>query len=119
ANNHALDRRENGVIRTLENVRSKGLQAVGTAASSEEAETILMITHQDIAMAILSYTYGTNGIPIPEGKSHLVNLIDEERILADIAKARKLLADVVTVALLFDNEYKAKATEYQKPVVKS
>lgn len=119
ANNHALDRRENGVLRTLENVRSRGLYAVGTAASAEEAETILLIEQQDITMAILSYTYGTNGIPIPEGKSYLVNLIDEERMLADIVRAKELQADIVTVALHFGNEYQSRPTEEQKKLVRT
>ena len=36
-------------------------------------------------MGLLAYTYGTNGIPLPEGKPYLVSLIDEQKIIADIA----------------------------------
>jgi poly-gamma-glutamate synthesis protein (capsule biosynthesis protein) len=114
ANNHTLDRRESGVLRTLENLRSRDLLPVGTHASPEEAEEVAIVTKNGIALAVLSYTYGTNGIPIPEGKPYLVNLIDEEKIAADIAKARSLGADVVAVALHFGNEYETMPNENQK-----
>jgi poly-gamma-glutamate synthesis protein (capsule biosynthesis protein) len=114
ANNHALDRRESGVLRTLENLRLRDLLPVGTHASPEEAEDVAVVTKNGIALAILSYTYGTNGIPIPEGKPYLVNLIDEEKIAADIDKARSLGADAVSVALHFGNEYQTMPSEDQK-----
>jgi hypothetical protein len=37
----------------------------------------------------MAYTYGTNGIPIPREKNYLVSLIDEDKILKDIARALK------------------------------
>lgn len=114
ANNHALDRREKGLLRTLEVLRDKDLIAVGTHASQEEADDIVIVTKHDIAMAILSYTYGTNGIPIPADKPYLVNLIDEERIANDIQKAREKGADVVTVALHMEGEYHRMPNEGQK-----
>jgi poly-gamma-glutamate capsule biosynthesis protein CapA/YwtB (metallophosphatase superfamily) len=116
-NNHSFDRREKGIILTLDNLRSRGLMPVGTAASPEEAEVITMITHQDVAMAILAYTYGTNGIPIPEGKPYLVSLIDESRMKADIKKAHELGAELITVALHFGNEYQSQPSEEQQLLV--
>jgi len=116
-NNHSLDRREKGILRTLDNLRSRGLIPVGTAATPEEAEEITMVTHHDITMAILAYTYGTNGIPIPEGKPYLVSMINETRMIADIKKARVLGAELITVALHFGNEYQSDPTEEQKLLV--
>lgn len=116
-NNHSLDRREKGILLTLDNLRSRGLIPVGTAASQAEAEVITMVTHQDVAMAILAYTYGTNGIPIPEGKPYLVSLIDEPRMKADIKKAHELGAELVTVALHFGNEYQFQPSEQQQLLV--
>lgn len=114
ANNHAMDRREKGVLRTLEALQQRDLLAVGTYASQEEADDILVVTKNGISMAILAYTYGVNGIPIPEGKSYLVNLIDEEKIAADIQKARDLGVDVVTVALHMEGEYHRLPNDGQK-----
>jgi poly-gamma-glutamate synthesis protein (capsule biosynthesis protein) len=114
ANNHTMDRREQGVLRTLENVRSRGIATVGTHMSAEEAEQVLIMEKNGIRMAFLAYTYGTNGIPVPEDKPYLVNLIDEERIVADIAKASQAGADVVTVSMHFGNEYQRQPSEEQK-----
>ncbi|ERT09567.1 bacterial capsule synthesis PGA_cap family protein [Lyngbya aestuarii BL J] len=119
ANNHSLDRREAGVLKTLENVRSRGIEPVGTAASAEEDEEILILEKNEISMAILAYTYGTNGIPIPEGKDYLVNLIDEAEIIEDIQAAEDLGVDVVTVALHFGSEYQRQPNQQQKQLVKS
>ncbi|MGB3509994.1 MAG: CapA family protein [Microcoleaceae cyanobacterium] len=119
ANNHSLDRREKGVLKTLENVRDRGLAPVGTAASLEESEQILMLQKNEINMAFLAYTYGTNGIPIPQGKDYLVNLINEEKIIQDITKAKDKGADIVTVALHFGAEYQRQPNTQQKQLVAS
>ena len=119
ANNHSLDRREAGVLKTLENVRSRGIIPVGTAASVQEAEEILILEKNEISMAMFAYTYGTNGIPIPKGKDYLVSLIDEPKIIQDIQAARQLGVDVVTVALHFGNEYERQPNEQQKKLVKN
>ena len=119
ANNHSLDRREAGALKTLENVRKRGIEPVGTAASAEEAEEILILEKNEISMAILAYTYGTNGIPIPDGKDYLVNLIDEAEIVEDIQAAEDLGVDVVTVALHFGSEYQRQPNQQQKKLVKS
>jgi poly-gamma-glutamate synthesis protein (capsule biosynthesis protein) len=57
-----------------------------------------------IKMAILAYTYGTNGVPLPHPWS--VNLLDADRIRADIRRARELPGvDLVAVALHMGEEY--------------
>lgn len=119
ANNHALDRREPGLLRTLDVLRERELIAVGTHASQEEADDITIVTKNDIAMAILSYTYGTNGIPIPEDKPYLVNLIDEEHIAEQIRKAREKGAELVTVALHMEGEYHRMPNERQKQLTQA
>ena len=59
ANNDSLDKGEKGLLRTLENVHTIGFTTVGTAASLEESQASTIIEHNDIAMGILSYTYGS------------------------------------------------------------
>ncbi len=117
ANNHALDKGEKGLINTIKNIRSRGVAHVGTATSEQEAAKLLIIKKKNISMAILAYTYGTNGIPIPQGKNYLVSLIDEDKILKDIAKARKQGADVVTICLHFGSEYERQPNAKQKQLV--
>lgn len=118
ANNHSLDKGEKGLLNTLENVHQIGFTTVGTASSTEEMETAQIVEHNGIAMGFLSYTYGTNGIPIPKGKDYLVNLIDKDRIIADMKKLRREGADVITIALHFGNEYQTAPTDEQKSLAR-
>lgn len=113
ANNHTMDRYELGVIRTRDALEERGLYTTGTARSPEEREQILLVEKNGITLAVLAYTYGTNGIPIPQGKDYLVNLIDEERIIEDIEMAKKLNADVVAVSLHFGIEYQLNPNKEQ------
>ncbi|MCL1472687.1 CapA family protein [Argonema antarcticum] len=118
ANNHALDKGEKGIINTIKNIRSRGLPSVGTATSPKEAEKILIVKKNDISMAVMAYTFGTNGIPIPKGKNYLVSLIDENKIIKDIARAKKQGADAVTISLHFGDEYQRQPNAGQKQLVK-
>lgn len=113
ANNHTLDRKEIGVIRTRDAIEERGLYTHGTARSWEESEQVLIVEKNEIKLALVAYTYGTNGIPIPQGKEYLVNLIDEAKIIADIQKAREQGADVVAVSLHFGQEYQLKPNQEQ------
>ncbi|MEG3880613.1 CapA family protein [Microcoleus sp. herbarium7] len=119
ANNHALDRGEKGVIRTIANLRDRKIASTGTAASVAEASKPLISTKNSISLAILAYTYSTNGIPIPKGKDYLVSLIDEKKIVKDIAKARKQGADIVTISLHFGDEYQRQPNPQQKQLVEN
>lgn len=119
ANNHSLDQGETGVLRTLKNLRSLNISTKGTAATQEEAETIVLSEKAGIVMGLLAYTYGTNGIPIPEGKPYLVSLIDEQKIKADISKLRKAGADFITVSLHFGTEYQVTPNDEQKRLARA
>lgn len=118
ANNHSYDRREPGVLRTLEVLKERNLVSVGTHASPEERDAVKIVTKHNIDMALLAYTYGTNGIPLPPDKPYLVNLIDEEQMRADIERAREAGADVITVMLHFGNEYARQPNDGQKQLAK-
>lgn len=113
SNNHSLDRGVKGALRTLEVLKERELTPVGTYEFKEERDKILIKEINDIKIAFLSYTYGTNGIPIPADKPYLVNLIDEELILEDLARAQKL-ADAVVVYLHFGDEYQRTPSKAQR-----
>lgn len=91
SNNHSLDRGAKGALRTIQVLKERGLVPLGTYESEEERETILIKEANGITFAFLSYTYGTNGIPIPKDKPYLVNLMDEEVILEDLKKLKAWL----------------------------
>ncbi|AFZ08472.1 Capsule synthesis protein, CapA [Oscillatoria nigro-viridis PCC 7112] len=119
ANNHALDRGEKGVIRTIANLRDRKIASTGTAESKAASDRTLISTKNNISLALLAYTYGTNGIPVPKGKDYLVSLIDEKKIIKDIAKARKQGADIIAISLHFGNEYQRQPNTQQKQLVEN
>lgn len=107
ANNHCLDRGEPGLYTTLEHLHAAGLQTAGTYASQaarDDGAARVRLT-DGAAIAVLAYTYGTNGEPMPEGKPWTVNWIDEPLMRADIAAARAW-ADLVIVGVHWGREYR-------------
>ncbi|SDW60566.1 CapA family protein [Paenibacillus sp. CF384] len=114
ANNHALDRGAKGIALTLQKLDELGFETKGTARSRAEADRIVIAERKGIAMGLLAYTYGTNGIPLPKDQPYAVSLIDEAKIISDIAKLRKAGADFITVVLHFGIEYQTQPNDAQK-----
>src|SRR5690606_16862438 len=113
ANNHTLDRGEKAILNAIQHWNKIGMLYVGAYASEEDKAKIRTIEKNGITFSFLAYTYGTNGIPVPKDKPYLVNLIDKEKIEADIQQAKEL-SDVVVVSLHFGNEYERMPNESQK-----
>lgn len=114
ANNHSLDKRYNGLVKTLDELDKVNLSHTGTYRSKEEQDTILAKDIKGIKFAFLSFTYGTNGIPVPSGKEYCINLIDEKLMLDQIAKAKALNPDVICVSMHWGDEYKLKQNATQE-----
>ena len=114
ATNHCLDKGYKGLVNTIEELDKAGIKHIGTYKSEEDSKEILIQDVKGIKMAFLNYTYGTNGIPIPAGKEYSVNLIDKDKIKADIEKAKKLNADVICVNMHWGEEYRQTATQEQE-----
>ena len=105
ANNHTVDRRKAGILRTIDVLNKKGIPFAGSYADAQQKDTTypLMLEHNGIRLALLNYTYGTNGIPVPSPT--IVNLIDTAQIRADYQKSQQLNADEVIVCIHWGNEY--------------
>ncbi len=117
SNNHSLDRGEIGVIKTIEQINKNKLAQTGTFLSPRDRDSIRSFNIKGIKFAILSYSYGTNGNPIPRGKDYLINLIKYDLIKKDIEEARLGGNDIVIVNFHFGDEYKREPVQYQKEVV--
>ena len=117
ANNHACDTGKRGVVRTIKILDAHGLLHVGTYRNKKAYETqrILIVEHNHIRLAFLSYTYGINGMPIPKGT--YVNLISRQRISDDITLARAQNPDFIIVLLHWGTEYQRYPDESQKAMV--
>ncbi len=117
ANNHALDRGEAGVRRTIDQLNLNHISYNGTFISEKDRDSIRIFNIKGIRIAFLGYTYGTNGNFVPKGKDFLVNLIDTTLIREDIKKARRDGAEIVLVHFHFGDEYQRLPNGYQKDVV--
>lgn len=119
ANNHSLDYGETGVLNTITHLEEAGLDFVGTARNPEERVDGYRVNLQQIDLAFLAYTYGSNGIPVPRGKDYLVSLIDEGQIVADIQRVKEDQgADAVIIALHWGQEYQRLPTPQQRQLAR-
>ncbi|MFE5630901.1 CapA family protein [Streptomyces sp. NPDC056543] len=105
ASNHTLDDGAAGLARTLDALDKAGVRHAGSARTAEEAARPTLLTAGDATVAQLAYTYDTNGYPLPAGQPWAVNLIDEEKIVADARAARRAGADVVVVSIHWGTEW--------------
>jgi hypothetical protein len=118
ASNHSLDAGHEGIVETIRGLESAGLEHAGTGRSRTQARRPALIDVEGVKVAILSYTYGTNGIPFPPGLEGVVNLIDAERILRHARRTRRAGAEFVSVSLHWGLEYQTSPTEDQRTLAR-
>lgn len=105
ANNHAADRGKKGIEGTINRLDSIGIPHTGTFLNSScrDSLTPLMIYRNGASIALLNYTFSTNGIIVPEPV--IVNMLDKNLITADVKKARDKKADLIILFLHWGTEY--------------
>ncbi len=123
ASNHTLDQGADGVFRTLDALDAAGLAHTGSARSAEEDGTPLIHDVGPARVAQLSYTYGYNGLELPdnapwladtlEPEAVLADTLEPEAVLADARQAEQAGADVVIASLHWGQEYRHEPTDEQ------
>ncbi len=107
ATNHTLDKGKKGVKNCMNywETNYPEITVLGINKSQEEQDNNIYIYEKDdLKIAILNYTYGTNGIALPKDMPYIVNLLEKEKIEADVKKAKEL-ADFVIVSPHWGTEY--------------
>ena len=104
ANNHTIDRGEKGIRQTHMHLKEYKMPYVGAYSSFEDQAIDRIVDVAGIKVGVLAYTYGTNGLPVPQGKAYLVSLIEKERMQQEIATLSKLV-DVTVVSMHWGREY--------------
>ena len=114
ANNHSCDRKEKGIIKTIDLLDSLQIRHLGTYKNNEhKTKSGLFILHKNgIKIGLLNYTYGTNGIPIKD--STMVNFLDAETIKKDMKTAAVYKPDVLIAFVHWGAEYKDFPVDDQK-----
>ncbi len=108
ATNHALDKGAKGIRNCIAFWENKypGTAYLGIHDSAEDQEEIYVYEQDGMKIAILNYTYGTNGIPLPQGMEYAVDqLTDLDRIAEDLRCAEEL-ADFTIVCPHWGTEYR-------------
>lgn len=116
ANNHCLDRGFLGIERTIEEMDKKNVFHTGTFSNIENSLKTLIIPVKDIKIAVLAYTYGTNGINTPSGKEWSVNYINSVKMKKDTEVAKESGADIIIACVHWGDEYQRVPNKRQKEV---
>jgi len=118
ANNHSNDSRGPGVVSTIETVRELGFQQTGTFKNSRDRELFypLMVYRNGFKIALLNYTYDTNGVPTQAPT--VVNLIDTVQIAADLAEARARKPHFILVVMHWGLEYQLQENAEQRKLAR-
>lgn len=114
ANNHCCDRGAKGIIRTINVLDMMDIPHTGTFKDSLERENKYpaILEKNGIRIALLNYTYGTNGIAVPKGL--IVNLIEKSAIEKDLKKAEEKNVDKIIVFLHWGKEYQSEPNKEQE-----
>jgi len=116
ANNHCCDRGRTGIERTVTILDSLGMVHMGTYKNEESyrKQNPMIINTRGFRLALLNYTYGTNGIPVPD--NNVVSLIEKERIQADMKAVHDSAVDAAIVFIHWGVEYQREPNDYQKDI---
>jgi poly-gamma-glutamate capsule biosynthesis protein CapA/YwtB (metallophosphatase superfamily) len=114
ANNHSNDGGLLGLQNTIKVVQDLGFYQTGTFIDSTYRAALypLIVYKGPFKLAVLNYTYGTNGIPNP--KPGVTNVIDEKVIEKDLAQARAHQPDAIIVVTHWGAEYQLNESESQR-----
>lgn len=115
ATNHTLDKGKRGLVNCIsfwqENYPQ--LAVLGIHDSEEDQQEIYVYEQEGIRIAVLNYTYGTNGISLPEDMPFAVDLLERKRVTEDLQKAQEL-ADFIIVCPHWGTEYRLEETSTQR-----
>ena len=115
ATNHALDKGKKGLLNCLafwEETHPE-IGVLGIHDSEDDRDELYITEIEGIRIAILNYTYGTNGIALPKDMPYAVDMLKEEKVTADIRRAKEQ-ADFVIVCPHWGTEYRLKPDNSQK-----
>ena len=132
ANSQSITNGMNGLISTLSNIRSAGLEPVGAFSSQEEfrkAKGYTICEVSGIKIAFVAFTKGMDGRGMPNGNEDCVNLlytdysttyqdIDTEGITKILRSAASEKPDLTIALLHWGSEYNDTISSTQESIVR-
>ncbi|AEF80267.1 CapA family protein [Leadbettera azotonutricia] len=115
ATNHVMDQGVDGILNTLNYWDTiPEVHCLGIHRSEESrSNNFCIVEKNNIRVGFLSYTYGTNYIPLPKDKSYMVSLIETEKMAQEIDAIRPL-CDFLAVSMHWGIEYELEASAAQE-----
>jgi poly-gamma-glutamate synthesis protein (capsule biosynthesis protein) len=118
ATNHTMDKGQNAVFATMDFWDTiPHVTVLGIHRTEEERGIPILLQKNNITLGFLSYTYGTNGLPLPRDKPFLVSLINNE-IMAKEIDALRPLCDFLVVSMHWGEEYQHDYNKAQETLAK-
>lgn len=115
ASNHAVDAGVQGIMNQMDfwDKYQDSITTTGMNRTQAEANTPRIMDVKGMKIGLLNYTYGLNGLSLPEGQEYMVNMIDEANIKADIASLQGK-CDVIVASMHWGQEYNHTENEEQR-----
>lgn len=121
ANDHALDKAFEGLLKTITNCQTTGMEYTGAAASQEEHDTPKIVDINGIKVCFLNYTTtlnskekDTSDVAVQYG----VNLVSKSNANTDVQKARTAGANVVIAIMSWSEDGSKAPGKEQQQVAK-
>ena len=134
ANNHAYDTSSTGLNRTVEVIREKGIQNLGTKKTADEPN-FLIAEEKGIKLGLACYTYETNqdaakkspnGLPMKTADIPLMNTFDYSNLNLLYAEVEESIAlmkqqgvHAVVLFIHWGNEYQTKQNARQSEMAQA
>ena len=118
ASNHSMDQGIAGIEDTLDLFDQKGLGHAGMARTALEAAIPTLYSVNGVTIGHLSYTYGLNGLVLPDDKPWAVHVNSAEDILEEAQVAIELGAEFVVLSIHWGAEYQVAPTSQQRALAK-
>lgn len=124
ANNHMLDKGEEGLLRTKEVLEKIGLTSTGAYSNEEERNNVQIIEKDGVKIGVLSYTYGSNyysedellkmkTIPLIVDKySKNFNLV-KKQVEEDFERLKSANPDIIVVLPHMGTQFMNQTDEFQ------
>jgi poly-gamma-glutamate synthesis protein (capsule biosynthesis protein) len=118
ANNHILDRRSKGAVRTIDVLEGAGVMWTGLGYGDVGPNEALTVEYSGLRWAFVNFSYGSNN-PLPRnpasGDIHL-NIISEAAVAEGLRSARMSSPDIIAACFHWGNEYQTAPTERQRKI---
>ncbi len=124
ANNHTLDSKEAGLLRTIDVLEQEGFDQIGTYRTQADSDDFFIKEVNGIKFGIVNYTYAMNGFWLKEEEGYMIHHLgnyDEATIEAMYDSVERLAeedVDFVVATLHYGIEYRTEPDGYiQQPLI--